>query len=181
MKSTFNASTSQSFGRQSSPSAIAAAVCAFLFLVITSCNSSGCYDNRSSIPLAGFYSSSSGTRISLDSIDIMGVGAPGDSLLLDSGTSASQVYLPLRSDSESVTFNIAYDYEQLFGLEDRLTFVYESYPYFTSAECGAMYRYRITDVRHTSVLLDSVAITAPDSIITNVEIETVQLYFRTAD
>ena len=41
-----------------------------------------------------------------------------------------------------------------------------------------MYHYRITRVAHTFVLLDSVAVT--DSIITNVERETIRLYFRTS-
>ncbi len=41
-----------------------------------------------------------------------------------------------------------------------------------------MYHYRITRVAHTYVLLDSVGVS--DSLITNVERQTIQLYFRTA-
>lgn len=146
---------------------------------LSGCNTSGCTDNRSSIPLAGFYSSTTGTTITLDSLDIMGVGAPGDSLLLGAGTKASEVYLPLRSDSESVTYRIYYMYEALEGMCDDITIGYESYPYFASEECGAMYRYRIRSIDHSRMVLDSVAVTAVDSVITNANVETLRLFFRT--
>lgn len=148
-------------------------------IVMPGCNTSGCTDNRSSVPLAGFYSASTGTTITLDSLNIMGVGAPGDSMMLKAGTRASSVYLPLRSDTKSVTYDIEYAYKAFGGLTDQLTISYESYPYFASEECGAMFRYRITDIQHTDFLLDSVAVTVPDSMITNVNAENMRLYFRT--
>lgn len=147
--------------------------------IIPGCNTSGCTDNRSSIPLAGFYSATTGTSISLDSLDVMGAGAPTDSLMLAAGTRATEVYLPLRSDSPSVTYDFTYKYKNLEGITDRLTISYESYPYFASEECGAMYRYRITRIEHTDFLLDSVALTVPDSVITNVNIQSMKLFFRT--
>ncbi len=42
-----------------------------------------------------------------------------------------------------------------------------------------MYHYRITRVAHTYVLLDSVGVS--DSLITNIERETIGLFFRTAE
>lgn len=153
-----------------------------LTAILTSgCSTSGCTDNRSSIPLAGFYSSVSHEAISVESMAVSGVGAPNDSLLLAPSAKSSEVYLPLRSDRDEVTFQFSYMWDEVAdrGLADYITVGYESFPYFASEECGAMYRYRITYLSHTDVVIDSVAITVPDSIITNINAETIQIYFRT--
>ena len=52
-------------------------------------------------------------------------------------------------------------------------------PYFASEDCGAMYRYNITGVSHTSWLLDSVAVI--DSAITNTDFQRIQLYYATPE
>lgn len=148
----------------------------------SSCSTTGCTDNRSSIPLAGFYDGRTGTAIALDSIDIGGAGAPGDSLLLASPQRATEVYLPLRSERDKASFFIAYrqkalDYPEL---NDTITFGYSSIPYFASEECGAMMRYRLRSVTYTRHLLDSVSVVPADSVITNVDIENLRLYFKTS-
>lgn len=145
---------------------------------LSSCNTSGCLDNRSSMPLADFYSSTTNKPIATDSIEIGGVGAPGDSLLVGVGDRASQVYLPLRSDVSMTAFYFAYKWKGMTpAYNDTLKIYYTSYPYFASEECGAMYRYRITGIEHTSVLLDSVAVL--DSLVTNLEVSMMRLYFPT--
>ena len=70
--------------------------------VLTSCNSSGYLDNRSAIPLAEFYNSETGQSLTLDSLEIRGLGAPGDSVLVSAGTAVSQAYLPMRSSHELI-------------------------------------------------------------------------------
>ena len=46
-------------------------------LVLSNCGSNGCVDNRSSIPLAQFYSyDAQETALSVDSISIFGIGQP---------------------------------------------------------------------------------------------------------
>lgn len=144
-----------------------------------SCNSSGCYDNGSSIPLAGFYDSSTGNSIALDSLEISGIGAPADSVLSHPGRAIEEIYLPMHAGKPSTAWVIAYKWHDLDFAEanDTLTFDYESIPYFASEECGAMYAYRITRVAHTTHLVDSVTLT--DSLITNVDRQTIQIYFRT--
>lgn len=150
---------------------------------ISGCNTTGCTDNRSSIPLAGFYSATDETAISLDSLEIGGIGAPADSLLMITGESASSIYLPFRATYDEISYFIRYTYKALaeFGIADTITFTYDAIPYFASEECGAMFRYKITRLRHTSSILDSVAIVPDDSIITNVNIESLRFYFITAD
>lgn len=145
---------------------------------ITCCNTSGCLDNGSAIPLAGFYGSD-GKSISLDSINIHGVGAPGDSAVIAVGKSASQIYLPMRSTANRTTWVIAYKQKELDypELNDTLVIDYQSIPYFASEECGAMYKYRVTDFGYTTHLVDSIKV---DSVITNADIETIKIYFRTA-
>lgn len=146
-----------------------------------SCNTTGCYDNQSSIPLAEFMSGQGG-KIAVSGVEIRGVGAPNDSLLAGGeGSSLSQVYLPMRSTHDNTTWCFHYTQEGLDdpSLNDTISFTYDSEPYFASEECGAMYRYRIREVSHTVHLVDSVVIL--DSLITNVDIVTIQIYFRTDD
>lgn len=146
---------------------------------LTGCNTSGCTDLQSSIPLAGFYSSASQQAISVNNLEIYGVGAPGDSILYSGGTALREVYLPLRSDFASTSFCFHYTQEGLDddALNDTITFHYTSEPYFASEECGAMYRYTITRLSYTQHLIDSVAVT--DSLVTNTDIERLKIYFRT--
>lgn len=146
---------------------------------LAGCNTTGCTDNRSSIPLAGFYSASDETSVSIDSLEIGGIGAPNDSLIINIDDISNQVYLPLRSTASTASYFITYRQKSLeqLGISDTVTIDYTSIPFFASEECGAMYRYRINSLSHTSILLDSVAITAADSLITNANIETLRFFF----
>lgn len=150
-------------------------------MMLTGCNAVGCTENQNSVPLAGFYSMSTDEAIAVDSLAISGEDAPNDSLLVGPSERASEVYLPLRATSTATTFVIKYMQKALaaYNFEDRITFYYESIPWFASEDCGAMYHYRITRVAHTMQLLDSIGIS--DSLVTNLERQTIKLYFRTSD
>ncbi len=159
---------------------VTASLLAALIITLSSCNTSGCTDNQSSIPLAGFYSYNTLREISVDSISVGGVGAINDSLLINSA-SASKVYLPFRANQDSTSYFIRYEaknlnYPELF---DTITFKYKRIPYFASEECGAMYRYSIDKLNYTTHLIDSVGLV--DSLITNADIETIRIYFRTEE
>ncbi len=153
-----------------------------LCVAVVGCNTSGCLENGSSIPLAGFYSSEDGSKIELNGIAVGGVGAPNDSLLVMPGMAVSSCYLPLRSQNTVTQYYIGYAYPQN-GLDipennDTLTIVYKSQPYFESEECGAMYRYEVEKLSYTTHVIDSVAIV--DSLITNMDVERLKIYFDTA-
>lgn len=152
---------------------------AMILAAVNACNTSGCTDNQSALPLAGFYSSSTGQPIAVSDFDIQGVGAPHDSLLYSTGTSLSEVYLPFRSTENSTAYLFTYHADSVTSVTDRIEFTYTSEPYFASEECGAMYYYRITSLSYTQHLIDSVAIT--DSLITNANAKRIHIYFRTAD
>lgn len=150
-----------------------------LVAAAVACNNNGCLDNQNSIPQAGFYSYETLSSVALTKLSIGGIGAPDDSLLLKNST-ASSVYLPFRSEAGKSSFYFVYGEEALaqYDVVDTVTFFYDSQPYFASEECGAMFRYRITGVKHTTWVIDSVGIT--DSVITNVPRETIGIYFRTS-
>ena len=150
--------------------------------IMGSCSTSECFDNQNSLPLAGFYSSStSPASISIDSISILGIGAPGDSVLQDSVRTLSQVYLPFRIDQNSTTYEIRYLFGEagLLRLSDKITFNYDIEPMFVSTACGTVYYYKITGIEHTDILIDSV--TCPGGVITNENIENLKIYFRTGE
>lgn len=143
------------------------------------CATSECYDNQNSLPLAGFYSSQEvPVAISLDSISILGIGAPGDSILQDSVRSLSQVYLPFRIDQNSTTYQIRYlgGLPGVFHMADEITFIYEIEPMFVSSACGTVYYYKMVSIDYTQAFIDSV--TCPSGVITNENLENIKIYFR---
>lgn len=157
-----------------------AAAAVALALGAASCNTSGCLDNGSAIPLAGFYSSATAEGISVDSVGIVGLDSPGDSAIVRPGAAHSSVYLPMNPAAASTSWVISYRQKDIDYPEfnDTLTFVYESVPYFASEECGAMYYYDVTAIECTDHLIDSVRMTS--RLITNADIETIKIFFRTA-
>lgn len=150
-------------------------------LLLAGCNTSGCLDNQSSIPLAGFYSSATKQQISISTLEITGVGVPNDSILVKAGTVMNSVYLPMRSTQNTTAWCFHYTQDGISTPEfnDTIEFYYTSEPFFASEECGAMYRYRINRCKSTTHLLDSVVVA--DSLITNVNIEQIRIYVRTVD
>ncbi|MDE7443572.1 MAG: hypothetical protein K2M65_05360 [Muribaculaceae bacterium] len=159
-----------------------------LLTALCACNTNGCLENQNSIPLAGFYSMRTKQAVTVSQMQIGGVSAPNDTLLLESG-SASEIYLPFRANTGETSFyfrltqtsssNTENDTPTVISVSDTITFHYKAYPYFASTDCGAMFRYEITDYAHTSLFIDSVAVT--DSLITNVDIQRIHIYFRDDD
>ncbi len=148
--------------------------------IASACSTSGCLDNGSALPLAGFYSSSEGKQIEINNIEIHGVGARNDSILLEYGTAKSSVYLPMRSDRKSTSWAIIYKQSNLaqMGITDTITFGYKSIAYFASMDCGAMYNYQVDSLSYTTNLIDSVVVTRP--LINNADVESIRIYFHTA-
>lgn len=151
---------------------LVAAFLALVLAVLPGCNTSGCTDNQSSLPLAGFYDVR-GRAVTVDSLEISGIDAPGDSVLYNGRERLSEAYLPLRAQGSSVQYRFYYkNLEQA----DTLTFDYDAFPYFASEECGAMYRYRLLAFYYTRNFIDSVAVL--DSVITNSPQQQLKIYFN---
>ena len=164
---------------------VAAAIAgiAVVMPALTGCNTAGCTDNHSALPMMGFYNMATKSPVILDSLELGGVGAPDDSLLIKSGSSVQWLYFPLRFDSEQTSFRFHYDYKEQGldkpELDDILTIRYTSEPYFASEECGAFYVYRVTGISYTKHLIDSVAVV--DSVINNIDMERFKVFFRIAE
>lgn len=145
-------------------------------LYLTACNDDSCYDNGSSLPLAAFYLGNSQQTIT--GLTIMGIGAPGDSLLVDS-SALKEVYLPLRASVGTTRYAISRwvgaGTPMAQQLHDTLTLDYEPIAYFHSAECGAMYNFNLHDVRCTINGIDSVVVITP--LVTNSRTPALRIYF----
>ncbi len=147
--------------------------------LLASCASNECLDNKNSLPLAGFYSSTeTPQQIALDSISIFGIGAPGDSVLHDSVRNLKQSYLPFRIDQGQTRYVIRYlsGLPGRYRMADTITFNYDIVPWFVSSACGAIYDYKMTSIETTHHIIDSV--TCPDGVIDNANKENLKIYFR---
>lgn len=157
------------------------AIIVLMVSIAAGCSSDDCEGNKNALPLAGFYSSSDPQKaIAVDSLEIIGVGAPGNQQIIDDYSPLSQVYLPFRIDSDTTVIALKYMQKNLamYDISDTITFRYERIPFFVSSACGAMYYFKIIDIRHTGMALDSV--TCPLGTITNAAIENLKFYFKTS-
>lgn len=145
---------------------------ALLLMGATACTSDGCLDNGASIPLAAFYSS--GKAVTIKNLTVKGVGAPGDSVLLNNA-SAGKVYLPLRATSSTSSFVLSYG-DSVAVLPDTLTLNYEAVPTFVSHDCGAMFFFNIDSYATTHHAIDSIAITG--KVIDNVDKVSIKIYMK---
>lgn len=149
-------------------------------MAVAACSSTACYENQSSIPVAEFRDKATGKAASVTGVQVYGLGAPNDSLLYR-GASTSQIYLPMRSSADNVSWCFHYTQEGLDSViyNDTITFGYGSRPWFASEECGAMYVYDIKSLAYTRNVIDSVAIL--DSLVTNIDEPRIAIFFRTPE
>lgn len=149
-------------------------------LMLTACDATGCIGNRNSLPLAGFYSAATDNAVSVTGLSVMGVGAPGDSLLYTSSQTLSQIYLPLRARDNSTTYQLTFTSGEATDPDavavDEITMEYTATPWFASEDCGAMYRYHIEKLEYTTRVIERVELV--DSLITNFDVETIHIYLR---
>ncbi|MDE7396397.1 MAG: hypothetical protein K2M98_01580 [Muribaculum sp.] len=152
------------------------AIAMMLLPMLSGCNSVGCIDNQSALPLAGFYDYETLQPKTLNNLEVGAIGAPNDSLILDKSPAAS-TYMPFNIGENETVYFIRYSG---YGLEDpamfdTLKFVYERMPYFASNDCGVMYKYDIKQLESTYHRIDSVAL--PRRVITNIEVVAIEIYF----
>lgn len=148
---------------------------AIVLFILTGC-SSECYENKNALPLASFVVFDSNTNqaqpVSVDSMQVVGIGVPGDSILWDGGTMSS-LFIPFRTDSDTTQYRFT---ELRSGATDIATFIYSRSPRFVSAECGVSFVYTIQSISTLGVFIDS--ITCPAGEITNKNIENLKIYLH---
>lgn len=148
-------------------------ICAYV-IAATSCSDT-CNENRNALPLAGFYASGNNAeKIEVDSVEVYGPGAPGDSILSPASTSKEEIYLPFAIDSDTTQYVFAAR-DNGFVTRDTVTFVYTRVPRFVNVECGASYLFNIREISNTGALIDSVV--CPDGYIDNTNAENLRIYF----
>jgi len=149
---------------------------AALCLGMAACNDGSCYENGSSLPLATFYIN--GSQQTIPGITIMGIGAPGDSMIA-LNESLKEAYLPLRANVGTTSYlvgrQVMIDTIDVL-LDDTLTLTYQAVPYFHSSECGAMYNFEIKDMQCTFHYIDSVDLIT--TTITNSHTPALRIYFH---
>ncbi len=146
-------------------------------LMAASCSDT-CTENKNALPFAGFYRIGSSEQVSVDSLLITGIGAPGDSVLSPESASKSSVYLPFKIDSDTTRY-IFTDARRSRMVDDTVTFVYSRTPRFANVECGVSYIFDIRDILFTGTLIDSVS--CPSGFIDNTNQENLKIYFSTDD
>lgn len=147
------------------------AFAAMALSTLWSCSGDGCIDNRSSLPVAAFYRGNS--AVSISNLSVRGIGAPGDSVLIDAQT-VSEIYLPLRPSDEVCQFELSYGVAG--APSDTITVRYGSTPAFASVDCGAMLNFEISDFSYTRHSIDSVALLHP--VVTNDNATTFRIFMQ---
>ncbi len=159
-----------------------------ILLLFARCGDTACLDNRSSTPVVALYASGTSTAISIDSISVYGVGQVSGTPLVDSVATLSSFDMPLPiittdAETDTVSYVIAYNFvDSLYApyYNDTITFVYSCYPFFDSAECGAMYNYEIVDYSYTThSFLDYMEVV--QTTVNNVDAEHIRLYYEVED
>lgn len=156
-------------------------------LLVSGCSSDECLGNKNSLPLAGFYRSATDDNglplqkpqaITVDSLQIAGLGAPGDSILASGTSPIGESYLPFRIDSDTTVYVFRYIAKEFaaYNLADTIRFVYSREPRFVSEACGVSYQFDIKEIYTTHVFIDSVV--CPMMSIDNANIENLRIYFR---
>ena len=146
-----------------------------LSLLVAACGDDSCYENGSSLPLATFYVGDSQQNIPW--LTVMGIGAPGDSLLLQNA-SVNETYLPLRAGVSSTSFLFSrpvVNGTDTVTMKDTITIDYQAIEYFHSTECGAMFNFDIKSVNWTRNAIDSVVVL--NRFITNAPLPTMRIHF----
>ena len=146
-----------------------------LALLGASCSDDSCSDNGSSLPLATFYVGN--TQQTITGLTVMGIGVPGDSLLLDSA-SVKEAFLPLRASTTTTSFMLRHwrsNGSDWLPVTDTLTLDYQPIEYFHSIECGAMYNFDVKRVGYTTHGIDSVILL--NNLFTNSRTPALRIHF----
>lgn len=154
-----------------------------MLVISYGCSSDECLQNKTALPYAGIYASgdTDNKKISIDSLEIYGYGAPGDSILFNGSSAISNIYLPFRPDHDTTTYIFRYLHSALsaMGIKDTVRFIYTRDPRFVSSACGVSYIYNIKAIQCTGLLIDSVV--CPMNAIDNMDTENLRIYFKVSN
>ncbi len=160
------------------------ALCILCSMALASCLNEVVCEDVATVPVRiGFYAvdtvNDTPAPLSISNITIFGLGQ--DSIIYDNRDNVSQVELPLDStlDSCAFIFRVTFLDDTKFFADDTLWFIYNRLPNLISMECGFTTFYKLSHVRHSRNLIDSVAI--DDANITNSLNEHIKIFPWLAD
>lgn len=151
------------------------ALISLILLAVSSCEDS-CPDNKNTLPLASFFvAGDPEQQVRVDSLEIIGIGVPNDSVWSPATEQKSEIYLPFRIDSDTTGYSFSLHTEAI-DLSSNVRFIYTRTPRFTDAECGVSYIFDIIKIECTGNLIDSV--TCPRGFIDNTNYQDLKIYLN---
>ena len=147
--------------------------------LFTSCSSIDCPVN--SLVLTQYqFTNSDGLALSLlDTLTVSTARKDGSDTLFNKGTNISKFYLPISYSHPEDELVLHFDGDSLH-LTDTLWVKKDDIPHFESVDCNASFFHRLTDVRCTHNLLDSVVIINP-SVTNDETVVHVHIYPKVGD
>lgn len=147
-----------------------------LLLSLYACDDS-CSENRTAIPLAEFYVIDNGVagQVTVDSMQVSGIGAPHDSIWSEPSETKSQLSLPFKIDSDTTQYLFSITMRGITR-QSLVSFIYSRTPRFTEAACGVNYIFDIKKIDCTGNLIDSVV--CPAGFIDNKNTVNLKVYMN---
>lgn len=142
---------------------------------LTSCGDSSCTESTTANAMMTFYSRSTSSALTIDSISVRGIGT--DSILYDKSREVKYISVPLRINSNESAFQLNFyrSNSSANAQTDTVRFYHQNRPQYISPDCGCSVFYHIDSVSHTRHRIDTVKIKQPE--ITNQNEEHLQIYF----
>jgi predicted nucleic-acid-binding Zn-ribbon protein len=126
----------------------------FIIMVhLLSCSTGACFDETEARVKAGFYSKATGLADAPDSISLFGVNM--DTLTIyDKYVNPKTVEFPLYAESTECKLVL-----RINGMNDTVTFTYNSYTALLSKECGYTFFFNLDTVIYSKNIIDSISVT----------------------
>jgi hypothetical protein len=119
--------------------------------LIISCAPEACFEETNSYLKASLYSDSTKGLLAPDSLTLFGLDQAIK--IYDKAKSVQPALLPLNASAGSCTFII-----RINGINDTIQFLYSSYPYLISKECGYTFMHTLDSHTFTQNNIDTVLI-----------------------
>ncbi len=148
----------------------------FSFLLF-SCNEDGCTESTDVNMNVYFYSASTRMAFTFDSLSVLGIGQPKDSLLYNKSTSVKTLALPLHISGTTTAYLLNYGKSNgaSVALSDTIRIFHQNRSQFISKDCGCSVFATIDSIRYTRHRLDTVIVVNQE--ITNQIAENVQIFY----
>ncbi|MBM3420066.1 MAG: hypothetical protein FJY11_02910 [Bacteroidetes bacterium] len=130
---------------------------------IVSCVPESCYQETTSSVKAGFYETGTGLELKADSVTLAAQGSSSDTVY-NNVKNLKSIKLFLDPATPGCTWVLT-----LNGVNDTITFFYESFPHLVSKECGYTIYHKLDRCSFTKNIIDTVIIRNTNITVINEE------------